>query len=174
MENNLLLNICREWYHFQKRRLIKWACPLLPVFLSLPSLCLSLSGCCRVDWRFCHACFDRPGRAQVPTVWQLSSNPAAYYCTNALALTHTYIHTHTWPACQYVRDGETGCLCFPSPYLSPSLHICVFLSRSLISRVRFRGEEGVKLRRLLTFPSNIQSILSHSGPELTHTCTHAP
>lgn len=66
------------------------------------SLLLSLCGCCRVDWRFCHACFDRLGRAQVPTVWQLSSNPAAYCCTNALALAH--IHTHPYMACMSIRQ----------------------------------------------------------------------
>lgn len=82
---------------------------------------------------------------------------------------HSHTHTHTWPACQYVRDGETGCLCFPSPSLSPSLHICVSLS--LISRVRFSEEEGVRLRRFLTFNSNIQSVLSQAGPELTLTHT---
>ena len=111
----MLLNICRECglYYFQKRRMVKLVFLLLPVFLYLflhlsfslfimISHCLSFSGCCRVDWRFCHACFDRPGRAQVPTVWQLSSNPAAYCCTNAPTLAH--IHTHTYMACMSIRQ----------------------------------------------------------------------
>lgn len=113
------------------------------------------------------------GRAELRSQ-RFGNYPLTQQPTTAQMHSHSHTHTHTWPACQYVRDGETGCLCFPSPSLSPSLHICVSLSRSLISRVRFRGEEGVKLRRLLTFLSNIQSILSHSRPELTHTCTHAP
>lgn len=82
---------------------------------------------------------------------------------------HIRAHTHTWPACQYVRDGETGCLCFPSPSLSPSPH----LSLPLISQLCFRGEEGVKLWRLLIFSSNIQSVLSHPGSEHTHVCARA-
>lgn len=105
---------------------------------------------------------------QQPTTAQIHSHTLSP--SFSLSLTHRHTHIHTWPACQYVRDGETGCLCFPSRSLSPPSH----LSPSLISWVRFRGEEGVKLRRLLTFHSNIQSILSHPGPELTHpcTCTH--
>lgn len=175
--------------------MLKRSCPLLPVFLPLcPSLFLplSLSLFIMISLSLFLSLvaagliggFVTPaltGRAELrsqrfgnypltqqPTTAQMHSHTLSP--SFSLSLTHRHTHIHTWPACQYVRDGETGCLCFPSRSLSPPSH----LSPSLISWVRFRGEEGVKLRRLLTFHSNIQSILSHPGPELTHpcTCTH--
>lgn len=85
--------------------------------------------------------------------------------------THTYTRTHIHGL--HVNTSEMGrqAVCVFHLVLFRHLHIC--LSLSLISWARFRGEEGMKLRRLLIFPSNIQSILSHPGPELAHTRTYA-
>lgn len=109
------------------------------------------------------------GRAELRSQ-RFGNYPLTQQPTAAQMHSHSHTYTHTSIHGLHVNTSEMGRqpVCVFHLVLFRPLHI----SPSLISRLRFGGEEGVKLRRLLTFHSNIQSILSHAGPALTHTAAH--